>query len=304
VARLAEQLIGLFRDTQTSLSARLAEATSDPSRAQLRRLQATVDETLSALNADAAAWLEGNMTSIYELGGTHGAVSVGDSFTWSQFHVDAVQVLAQQTYSEVLEATGFVRSETKAWIRQQARTQTTAALLEGRTAQGAGRDLARSARELGDSLTSIVYKNGARHTIADYGNVLLRTTSANCYNAGTLNMLSTSGIEYVEVLDGDCGWSSHDDPDRANGTVRSVSDAMEHSLSHPRCVRSFVGRVDVRSAQQAASAKSLRSAESIADQAQVSVQRAEAVQRRAARKARTERSARTARTARAASSPT
>jgi hypothetical protein len=228
VARLAEQLIGLFRDTQTSLSARLAEATSDPSRAQLRRLQATVDETLSALNADAAAWLEGNMTSIYELGGTHGAVSVGDSFTWSQFHVDAVQVLAQQTYSEVLEATGFVRSETKAWIRQQARTQTTAALLEGRTAQGAGRDLARSARELGDSLTSIVYKNGARHTIADYGNVLLRTTSANCYNAGTLNMLSTSGIE-----SGRCPtrWST---PCRIPAAfVRSSVESMSAQRSRP-----------------------------------------------------------------------
>ncbi|MFI8930585.1 hypothetical protein ACIG3E_23260 [Streptomyces sp. NPDC053474] len=72
------------------------------------------------------------------------------------------------------------------------------------------------------------------------------TKSAVAYNAGTLNRARQAGVRQVEVFDGgDCGWTSHQDPDKATGTLRSVEEAAERPISHPRCHRSFGPRPDV-----------------------------------------------------------
>lgn len=42
----------------------------------------------------------------------------------------------------------------------------------------------------------------------------------------------------IEVLDGDgCGWTSHDDPDKANGSTRTIDAFEAYPLAHPNCVR-------------------------------------------------------------------
>jgi hypothetical protein len=47
----------------------------------------------------------------------------------------------------------------------------------------------------------------------------------------------------VEVFDGlDCGWMSHHDPDKPNRTVRTVEEAAEQPISHPRCQRAIGSR--------------------------------------------------------------
>ena len=49
-----------------------------------------------------------------------------------------------------------------------------------------------------------------------------------------------------QVFDGfDCGWTTHTDPDKANGTVRTIEAAAEAPISHPRCRRAFGPRPDV-----------------------------------------------------------
>ena len=50
----------------------------------------------------------------------------------------------------------------------------------------------------------------------------------------------------VEVFDGfDCGWTGHRDPDKANRSVRTVEEAAEWPISHPRCRRGFGPRPDL-----------------------------------------------------------
>lgn len=47
------------------------------------------------------------------------------------------------------------------------------------------------------------------------------------------------------VYDGyDCGWTSHPDPDKATRTLRTVEEAAERPISHPRCARTFGLRPD------------------------------------------------------------
>ena len=225
-------------------------------------------------------------------------------FSWTQIHVDAVQHLAADAFDDVLKATSFVRDDVKAWIRESSRRQTSLALLEGRTAEQAASALEKAAAGeavalLGGPVGVIRYADGSYRSFADYSDMLLRTSTANAYNAGTLNQLTVAGVGYVEVLDGNgCGWTSHDDPDTANGTVRPIADAMAHSLSHPRCRRSFIGRPDVTNARQAQDAKRSTTDAQRADQIQAEQDRAALVRRRReARKAREARSARTPRQA-------
>lgn len=312
VEATARRLIDLFTTAQADIQAQLEALARQPPgsnarrRARLKELQASVDGMLNQLEADARTWLTGQLPETYELGAGTAAAELGEAFQWSQPHVSAVQQLATETFDDVLSATSYVRESTRRWVREQALRQTTLSLLEGRTAQQAARALVSAAGEVVDALGGPVgmvrYADGSYRRLADYADTLLRTTTARCYNAGSLNQYRQMGVGWVEVTDGaDCGWARHDDGDKANGTVRRVADAFQHSLSHPRCRRSFSARVDVRNVGEARTAVPTTTAAQRADQAEAERERAETFRlRRTARQARERRSARTRRTPRSA----
>lgn len=312
VQATAEELLDLFRAAQADIQAQLERLAAQGDsvarrRARLRQLDQSVQALMGDLERDAREWLTGRLPATYQLGAETAAAQMGDLFTWTAPHLAAVQDLANQTFAEVLAATSFVRDSVKAWIRDQARRQTTLSLLEGRTAQQAARALVSAAGEVVDALGGPVgmvrYADGSYRRLADYADTLLRTTTARSYNAGSLNQFGQLGVRFVEVLDGaECGWTTHDDGDKANGTVRRIQDAFEHSLSHPRCRRSFLGRPDIRNPAAAANARPLTTEAQRTDQAAAERARAETFQRRRqARQRRERRAGRQPRTARAAS---
>lgn len=42
-----------------------------------------------------------------------------------------------------------------------------------------------------------------------------------------------------------CGWTSHDDPDAAHGSIRDLDDFEEYPISHPNCVRAGAPFIDL-----------------------------------------------------------
>ncbi|MCX4459745.1 hypothetical protein OG585_44225 [Streptomyces sp. NBC_01340] len=97
-------------------------------------------------------------------------------------------------------------------------------------------------------LTHVVYRNGARVPVRAWAEAATLAKSAVAYNAGTLNRTRQAGVTMVEVFDGlDCGWTAHQDTDKANRTVRTVEDAAGWPISHPRCRRAFGPRPDLTS---------------------------------------------------------
>jgi hypothetical protein len=63
---------------------------------------------------------------------------------------------------------------------------------------------------------------------------------------GARTALDDMGCQFLEVNDSpDCGWTEHNDPDRANRTIRTIADALAHPLSHAHCVREFLPRLDL-----------------------------------------------------------
>lgn len=290
IDQLLEQLLRLFAQTQQSIAEQLAAlpASGVRRRARLRELSRNIDAELAALNANTASWLEGNFPAIYTMGAQQGAASIGTEFAWSQIHIDALQHLATDTYESVLAATRHVGDDVKVWIREQARRQTALSILEGRTAQQAARELTKAAAgdlvdELGGPVGVLRYADGSYRTLDDYADMLMRTKTAECFNEGTFNQLDEFDIGFVEVFDGvNCGWSTHNDGDSANGSIRTLKDARSHPLSHPRCRRSFGGRPDITSAKDARVAKPTPTAGQRADQAKAEKDRADQIARRAA----------------------
>lgn len=77
--------------------------------------------------------------------------------------------------------------------------------------------------------------------------VIARTETGTAYNLASLEGYRASGrVEYVQIFDGDeCGWTEHDDPDLADGSIRTLDEAEEHPLSHPNCVRAWAPVVEL-----------------------------------------------------------
>lgn len=95
-------------------------------------------------------------------------------------------------------------------------------------------------------LLYVVYRNGARVPVRAWAEAATLAKSAVAYNAGTLNRSREAGVAFMQVFDGaDCGWTSHSDPDKATGTVRSVEEAAAWPIAHPRCGRAFGPRPDL-----------------------------------------------------------
>lgn len=69
---------------------------------------------------------------------------------------------------------------------------------------------------------------------------IARTETKHAQNASSLEAYEIADFETVTCHDGDgCGWLRHDDPDLANGKVVTIAEARDHTLAHPRCLRSF-----------------------------------------------------------------
>jgi hypothetical protein len=54
-----------------------------------------------------------------------------------------------------------------------------------------------------------------------------------------------AGLSLVDIVDGvDCGWANHDDPDHANGSVRTLIEAEQYPIAHPDCIRISLPRIE------------------------------------------------------------
>lgn len=103
----------------------------------------------------------------------------------------------------------------------------------------------------GDALTGnrvdrVIYGNGASVPVDAWAEMEAKTKLAVAWNAAVLNSTVQQGGTHVEVSDGSsCGWTYHDDPDRADGSIRTVEEAAAYPISHPNCQRAFSGRYDI-----------------------------------------------------------
>lgn len=81
---------------------------------------------------------------------------------------------------------------------------------------------------------------GLRDLFGARAQVIALTETAIAYNEAAAAGYRESGlVDAVEIFDGpDCGWDGHDDPDLADGSIRSLDEYEATPISHPNCQRS------------------------------------------------------------------
>jgi hypothetical protein len=257
VEALAAALIADLEAVVAQLTAALVDAaeslTEMPAAARAHRLTVLRDD-LNALidqaDAIAAARVLGTMQGSYELGAWVTALLAGTTATFTVVDVNAITHLAQDVMDDLLTATAGMRDDVKAVIRELTRDVVRSKLVVGETAVQAGKDLAARLAERG--ITAVVYADGRRVSLSTYAEMVIRTKTAEAYQEGGFNQGDALDVQWWEVMDGPaCGWTSHDDPVKANGRIVPLDTAREHPLSHPNCRRSTTPRPDILTASDA-----------------------------------------------------
>jgi hypothetical protein len=215
---------------------------------RLAQFQAAIVDFQRRVDTEARAFVSRQLPRLYEEGARAAVQAVGGHFSWTLIHSDALQSLAADSYADFLRrsqeeqrmANAFYRA-----VREAARREVPLLAAGATTAVQAAQALAdRLAAE--HQLAYIIYRNGARVPVRAWAESATLAKSAVAYNSGTLNRAREAGVEFMQVFDGaGCGWTSHQDPDKATGTLRTVEEAAAWPISHPRCGRAFGPRPDL-----------------------------------------------------------
>jgi len=211
----------------------------------LRTAVAAFNTSLAAFHraalAFAESWASTDLPLIYREGAwtlLDAADRRNDLFGWTARHQAAITALSAQYYADLTNRINEALRRARAFLR--------AVQDAARTPGPARVDTDTLRRDF--PLHTVVYANQARHPVDSWAQAALTwqaVTTANTAAARTA--LDELDVQFLEVRDGaDCGWLEHNDPDRANRTLRTVQDALAHPLSHPNCQREFLPRLDLR----------------------------------------------------------
>lgn len=212
---------------------------------RLRAAVAAFNTSLAAFNraamAFAESWSATDLPLIYREGAwtlLDNADRRNDLFQWTDRHRAAVTAASAQYYADLTGRISEALRRARAFLR--------AVQDAARDPQAARIDTA--ALRQAHPLETVVYANNARHPVGSWASAALTWQAVTTANtAACRTALDELGVDFVEVRDGaDCGWTSHNDPDRANRTLRTIQDALAHGVAHPHCQREFLPRLDLR----------------------------------------------------------
>ncbi|MFD4397208.1 hypothetical protein [Kitasatospora sp. NPDC058478] len=258
----ADQLTAAWR---TLTGAQQAVLTVVDSTGDTRRRSATLRAALAQFNAavagfDAAAvsitarWASTDLPRAYR----HGAEAAlhtarmpawapRPAFEWTAQHQHAAAALSAGAYAALLRRVLDTVRRARSFHRAVAET------LRARGPADTSRLTA------GHRLDAVVYADATRYPAAAWARAALTAQAVTAANTAAVH--ATAGdlnADWVQVVDGrDCGWTSHPDPEPADGTLRSVDSAAAHPIAHPGCTRGFIprpdltGRTDIEDGQQA-----------------------------------------------------
>lgn len=308
-------LLDLYRTVERSLQRQWAAIVDDPSQGRARQrlddLFASLDRSRLDVEVSANEWIRTTFPGIYG----RGMATMRDHYStsaaeWTQPHRDAVGLLAQDTFDSLLKPTAYEPEAIKATVRELARAATAETLLGASTPDTAARDLRDRLAQQG--IFGVTYADGKFMPGSSYADMVIRTRSAIAYNAGGINQARADGVEQLEISDGpECGLAFHDDDQLADGLIVDPDVAAQFPISHPNCVRDFLPRPDLSTADvQSGDVASITDPERADDQAafdlflrQDAVENGRTLRQSAAEFGRQERAGRTPRVQRAGRQP-
>ena len=200
VGQVADRLVARYQQAMAEWQALIESTASQSPERRLRSLLAGVDRIFDGLDVDVRGLITATTPQVWVQGATSvTGTPISTSFT--QANLAAIQAMAAQNYGELLDATGFVRSDTKRVLRTMARAGALDTL-GGQTASRAGLTQVNARQDGFAKPMTVTYANGAEHSLADWADTAVRTQTAKAYNAGTLGTCRAFGVKWVEIADG------------------------------------------------------------------------------------------------------
>lgn len=238
----------ILTTAQTTLLAALARIrpgrTSGGGR-PLREAISAFNTALASFNraamAFAESWSAQDLPVIYREGAwtlLDNADRRQSTFSWTSRHQAAITGLSAQYYADLTARISEALRRARAFLRN--------AQDMARDPNAARFDLESLRRD--HPLDTVVYANNARHPVEAWARAAITWQAVTAANtAAACTALDELGTEWVEIRDGrGCGWRDHQDPDKADRTLRTVQDALAHPTSHAHCVRELLPRLDLR----------------------------------------------------------
>lgn len=172
------------------------------------------------------------------------AVRVAINQALSELVIDIIGGLAEEygdislPFTDIILDQRLAESSTRVrWIDDVTRRAVRETLAEGRRLGLSDWQIAYGSRQHPEfrglrSVVEEVYQGRA--------NVISRTEIAESSNATQIDWARNAGYTRMRVHDGpNCGWTRHNDAQKANGMIVTLEEANAHRLSHPQCVRYF-----------------------------------------------------------------
>lgn len=202
----------------------------DPSQARRSALQQWVAVSLAdldALQADLFRWSQSDLGDVYDVG-TEEVAGTSDS----EARDVALAVIAAALLEKAIKAIDATRSQIQVFVRGVSQDPVLSDPLSSVEEKAA------AIRELFKTLgiNSVEYVDGSMHGLDQYLDTIVDTAASIAHNAGRLAGWPDVGT--WEISDGpDCGWTTHDDPDLADGSTRTREEVEAYPIAHPRCQR-------------------------------------------------------------------
>jgi hypothetical protein len=240
-ADLADAQTKLLAALTRSMRRRRTGAVSAAVRTALRDFAAATARFDEAASALVSRWASIDLPVAYRAGAEdalHTAVLSADqarkSFTWTAAHQSTLTALAAGYYTTLMQRVAEGVRRAQAFQR---------AVAEAARQEAADPAALTAAHHLG----TVVYADDSRHPAAAWAASALTAQAAAIANAAAVRAaVDDLDAQWMEIADGpECGWTAHNDPDHADGTLRSVEEAGAWPISHPGCIRRPIPRPDL-----------------------------------------------------------
>lgn len=252
VTAATDRLVAAWRiltRAQTKLLAALARIRPgrNASRA-IRTATAAFQQQLAEFDRAVAAFAERWASQDLPIAYREGALSMLDhldrphrTWSWTRRHQGTVTGLTAQYYADLMGRLQEAVRRARAFLRD-ATDAARARLGRFTVPQFDPQQLQQD-----HPLDTVIYANDHRHPVEAWARAALSWQTISTANtAAARTALDDLGVEWLEVRDGaQCGWRDHEDPDKANGTLRTVQDALAHPSAHPHCIRELLPRPDI-----------------------------------------------------------
>lgn len=192
------------RAYQQIIDALIVAAQADRSLTYYLALQADLADILRGLDTNAQSWIEAQMPAVYVAGmqaaisGLQAAGVEGVSVSaMTGIHRTAVEILALNIYGDLTGATGTMGRAVNDLFRQLGLETVAQKVAAGRTIPQSAKALQRALQDTG--VNAFTDKAGKQWRLDAYSEMVVRSTTREATNHGTLNQLTSLGYDLVTI---------------------------------------------------------------------------------------------------------